>query len=118
MQLNKKVQRMGIFSFVCIASTYRGIIVKRLSRMPLGIINSSIPTMQSIYLFLVRENFCNSVDERDCTRCSAESGKRSGIRNGSSGEDSNEPRIFIGSCYPDTQSVDIGNGEEARDVLM
>ncbi|KAL6714621.1 hypothetical protein ACLMJK_008046 [Lecanora helva] len=96
MRMNRKIQLVGIFllsGFVCIASTYRTIVVKRLSHKDaswadvdpaiwaivenaIGIVSASLPTMRPIYSFLVRGHHCSTTDKQ-CSRCSASKSKSS-----------------------------------------
>lgn len=128
MQLNRKIQLVGIFllsGFVCIASIYRTIIVKRLSHEDatwadvdpaiwavvenaVGIISASLPTMRPIYSLIVCGHYCNSVDARYCEKCSAKSPKQSGGSNTIGSDDTKSPRRFKGSYSSDPHSVEKG----------
>jgi len=128
MQLNRKIQLVGIFllsGFVCIASTYRTIIVKRLSHEDatwadvdpaiwaivenaVGILSASLPTMRPIYVSIVRGHYCNLNDARTCQKCSTKLSKRSGSSNILGSDDGKTPTRFKESFSTDGQSEEKG----------
>ena len=134
MQLDRKIQLIGIFllsGFVCIASTYRTVIVKRLSHTDatwadvdpaiwavvenaVGIVSASLPTMRPVYVWLTRGHYCNAIDTRYCDTCSKKTRKESG--NGSASEDKAQWRP-TGSCSSESAIVEKG-GSNVSTVEM
>ncbi len=135
MPLNRKIQLVAIFllsGFVCIASTYRTVVVKRLSHQDaswadvdpaiwavvenaIGIVSASLPTMRPLYVFLVRGHYCSVVEAHHCQRCTARNSKESG----STSAESSESRGRANDSYSSgTRIVEKGDAKVATAEIV